>query len=320
MTAPRIISETGLLSALPMAAAIDALRAALRAGTDPESDPPRTIVPVEHGQLLLMPAHRNRYAGVKIATVAPDNPGAGLPRVQGQYLLFDAPTLTPVALLDGIALTTVRTAAVSALAADLLAAPDARRLVVFGTGPQARGHLDALRVVRPLTHVTVVGRTPANVERFVEAARRDTGLTVEPGDPTAVATADLVACCTTARTPLFDGTLLAPHTTVMAVGSHERDSREVDSATVRRCTVVVESRAAAAREAGDLIPELDSGRLDPTSLVPLADLATGVATADPARPRFFKSVGMAWEDLAVAGAAYEAAEEDGRSGPSAGIG
>ncbi|MFJ9413617.1 ornithine cyclodeaminase family protein [Streptomyces sp. NPDC101227] len=318
MTATRIISENGLLRALPMAAAIDALRAALRSGTDPESDPPRTIVPVEHGQLLLMPAHRNRYAGVKIATVAPDNPAAGLPRVQGQYLLFDAPTLAPLALLDGIALTTVRTAAVSALAADMLAAPDARHLVVFGTGPQAHRHLEALRVVRPLTRVTVVGRTPANVGRFVEAARRDTGLDVGPGDPSAVATADLVACCTTARTPLFDGTLLMPHATVMAVGSHERGSREVDSATVRGCTVVVESRSAAVREAGDLIPDLDSGHLDRESLVPLADLATGAATADPARPRLFKSVGMAWEDLAVAGAAYEAAEEEHSAPPAHG--
>ncbi|WP_043262941.1 ornithine cyclodeaminase family protein [Streptomyces sp. CT34] len=303
---PRIIDEPGLLHALPMAVAIDALRAALRDGPDPEADPPRTIVPVEHGQLLLMPAHRSRYAGVKVATVAPDNPAAGLPRVQGQYLLFDAVTLTPVALLDGIALTTVRTSAVSALAADLLAVPEAGRLVVFGTGPQARGHLDALRVVRPLTHVTVVGRTPAHVERFVEAARRDTGLTVEAGDPSAVADADLVACCTTARTPLFDGALLPSHATVTAVGSHERGSREVDGATVLGSTVVVESRAAAAREAGDLIPELDSGRLAQEALVTLADLASGAAVAAPDRPRLFKSVGMAWEDLAIAGAAYEA--------------
>ncbi|MEU7177494.1 MULTISPECIES: ornithine cyclodeaminase [Streptomyces] len=311
MTAPRTIDGAALRRALPMAAAIGALRAALRDGTDPESDPPRTVVPVEHGQLLLMPAHRRRSAGVKIATVAPANPAAGLARVQGRYLLFDAPTLSPLALLDGIELTTVRTAAVSALAVDLLAGPEAGHLVLFGTGPQARGHLDALRVVRPLTRVTVVGRTPAHVERFAETARRDTGLPVAPGDPSAVATADLVACCTTARTPLFDGALLAPHATVTAVGSHEPDAREVDSGTVRRCTVVVESRAAAVREAGDLIPELAAGRLDRAALIPLADLATGAATVDRTRPRLFKSVGMAWEDLVVAGAAYEAdAAED----------
>ncbi|MFE7664080.1 ornithine cyclodeaminase family protein [Streptomyces celluloflavus] len=306
MTAPRTIDGAALRRALPMAAAIGALRAALRDGTDPESDPPRTVVPVEHGQLLLMPAHRRRYAGVKIATVAPANPAAGLPRVQGRYLLFDAPTLSPLALLDGIELTTVRTAAVSALAVDLLAGPEAGHLVLFGTGPQARGHLDALRVVRPLTRVTVVGRTPAHVERFAETARRDTGLPVAPGDPSAVATADLVACCTTARAPLFDGALLAPHATVTAVGSHEPDAREVDGVTVRRCAIVVESRAAAVREAGDLIPELAAGRLDRAALIPLADLATGAATVDRARPRLFKSVGMAWEDLVVAGAAYEA--------------
>ncbi|KUL38465.1 ornithine cyclodeaminase [Streptomyces sp. NRRL F-4489] len=304
---PRTLDAATLLRTLPMAAAVDALRAALRTGADPEADPPRTVLPVARGQLLLMPAHRDRYAGVKIATVAPDNPAAGLPRVQGQYLLFDAATLAPLALLDGIALTTVRTAALSALAADLLAVPDAGHLVLFGTGPQARGHLDALRAVRPLTRVTVVGRTPAHVERFVSQARADTGLAVAAGEPSAVAEADLVACCTTATRPLFDGALLPPHATVTAVGSHERGSREVDGTTVRRSTVVVESRAAAAREAGDLIPELESGRLAPEAMIPLVALATGAATADPGRPRLFKSVGMAWEDLAVAGAAYEAA-------------
>nr|WP_046502623.1 ornithine cyclodeaminase [Streptomyces odonnellii] len=298
---------------MPMASAVEALRRALRGGLDPESDPPRTVVPVAYGQLLLMPAHQRRYAGVKIATVAPGNPAAGRPRVQGQYLLLDAPTLTPLALLDGGALTTVRTAAVSALAADHLAEPGAGHLVLFGTGPQARGHLDALRSVRPLNRVTVVGRTPGRAAEFIETARRETGLDIGPGVPADVAGADLVACCTTARAPLFDGALLPPRVTVIAVGSHEPDAREVDPATVHRSTVVVESRAAAVREAGDLIPELADGSIGPDSLVPLADLVNGTVPVDGRRPRLFKSVGMAWEDLVVASAVHEAISEgDGK--------
>ncbi|MER7660206.1 MULTISPECIES: ornithine cyclodeaminase family protein [unclassified Streptomyces] len=292
-------------AALPLASAIAAIQKALRDGLDPESDPARSVVPVEHGQLLLMPSHAARYAGVKIASVAPANPGRGLPRVQGSYLLLDAETLGPVAVLDGIALTAVRTAAVSAAAADLLAVPGAERLVVFGTGPQAHSHVEALRAIRPLRHITIVGRDPERLARFVgqyEAA----DVVVEAGTADAVAGADLVACCTTARTPLFDGSALPARSTVVAVGSHELDAREVDDETVRRSTVVVEARTAAFREAGDVVLAVESGALDPDELVTFAGLARGEAGVDHSRPRLFKSVGMAWEDLVLAGVAYEA--------------
>ena len=299
-----VIGAAEVRAALPVAAAVAAIQNALRTGLDPETDPARTVVPVNHGQLLIMPSHSHRYAGVKIATVAPGNPVLGLPRIQGNYLLFDAATLSPLAVLDGVALTAVRTAAVSAAAADLLAVPDAARLVVFGTGPQAHSHIEALRAVRPVRRVTVVGRDRDRLATFLEQYR-DAGLTVEAGMPDAVGEADLVACCTTARTPLFDGASLPAHATVVAVGSHEPEAREVDDEAVRRSTVVVEARGAALREAGDVILAVQSGALDPDSLVTLANLARGTARADDARPRLFKSVGMAWEDLVVASVAYE---------------
>ncbi|WP_421106116.1 ornithine cyclodeaminase family protein [Streptomyces sp. NEAU-S77] len=319
----KIIDAASVAAALPMRAAIRALQQALRDGLDPEADPPRAVVPVDHGQLLLMPAEgrspRGRaYAGVKMATVAPDNPARGLPRIQGQYLLLDAEPLTPLALLDGVALTNLRTAAVSAAAADLLAPPDASRLVLFGGGPQAHSHLAALRAIRPLTEVTVVGRTPERARQLVEGFPETAGVRVVAGEPDAVADADLIACCTTARTPLFDGTLLPPHATVLAVGSHEPGAREVDDHTVRHATVVVESRAAATREAGDLIQVIDRGLLDPAQLLPLADLirtTPGGPAAASGRPRLFKSVGMAWEDLVIAGTVHEA-HEAGLSGES----
>ncbi|MFI1393614.1 ornithine cyclodeaminase family protein [Streptomyces sp. NPDC020681] len=291
-------------AALPMGTLITALQEALRAGLDPEADPARAVVPVEHGQLLLMPSHSFRHAGVKIATVAPGNATLGLPRIQGSYLLLDARTLTPLAVLDGVALTAIRTAAVSAAAADLLAVPEAERLVVFGTGPQAHSHIEALCTVRELRHITVVGRDPARLANFLRQYG-DSGPAVEAGTPDAVDRADLVACCTTARTPLFDGSALPAHATVVAVGSHEPEAREVDDETVRRSTVVVEARGAALREAGDVIQAVASGALDPDWLVGLADLARGTVVADGSRPRLFKSVGMAWEDLVAAGVAYD---------------
>lgn len=284
-----------------MEAAIGALRASLLGGLDPEAGPPRSAVPVPRGQLLLMPAHWGSYAGVKVVSVAPGNPARDLPRIQGNYLLLDGETLTPLALLDGIALTDVRTAAVSAVAADALAEPEASRLVLFGTGPQARSHVEALRCVRPIREVVVVGRNAERTRAFADEVGARVG---RAGD---VAHADLVACCTTARTPLFDGSLLPAHATVVAVGSHEPDAREVDETAVARSTVVVEAVSAALREAGDIVLALHAGACDADSLVGIADLVRGRARLPTGRPRLFKSVGMAWQDLVVAAAHFEAA-------------
>jgi ornithine cyclodeaminase len=273
--------------------AIDALDTALVAGFDPATDPARSIVPTPAGQILLMPSSIGPFAGVKLVTVAPSNASVGLPRIQGVYVLLDGATLSPLALLDGIALTAVRTPAVSAVAVRRLSPLFAGRLLVFGTGPQAYGHVLAMQVIRPISEVVVVGRSgvPSFVERVASL-----DIPARPGTPSDVARADIICCCTTAREPLFDSSLLAPHATVVAVGSHEPDTREVDTGLVHRATVVVEDRATALREAGDIVQG------QPSELATLADLAQGRVPVDPDRPRLFKSTGMAWEDLVVAAA------------------
>jgi ornithine cyclodeaminase/alanine dehydrogenase-like protein (mu-crystallin family) len=131
--------------------------------------------------------------------------------------------------------------------------------------------------------VDVVGREGRDVDDLVSAA-------------------DLICCCTTAREPLFDGELVPDRATVVAIGSHEPDAREVDDALARRATVVVESRTSALREAGDVIAAIASSALDEHELVTLAELVKGQAAPDPGRPRLFKSTGMAWEDAVVAAA------------------
>lgn len=258
------------LAGVSVVEAADALEAALAGGLDLEAAPPRAIVPVGEGDLLVMPAAVGAHAAVKLVTVGPREP-----RVQGVCVLFDASTLAPVALVDGIALTNLRTAAVSALAVRRLAAPDTRRLLVYGRGPQGQAHAEGVRAIRPIEHADLVGREGAPDEL--------------------VAAADIICCCTTAREPLFDGALVADHACVVAIGSHEPSAREVDSELVGRSTVVVESRTAALREAGDVI----AAGLGPGQLITLSELVAGVGVpAD--RPRLFKSVGMAWEDTVVA--------------------
>ncbi|MFG2823243.1 ornithine cyclodeaminase family protein [Kitasatospora sp. NPDC048365] len=281
-------------------AAVAALERVLLDGLDPERCPQRSTVPVPAGELLLMPAATERYAGVKIAGVAPANPARGLPRITGSYLLLDGPTLQPLALLDGAALTALRTPAVTAVALRRLAAPGTGHLVLFGAGPQAYGHLDVLRAVLPLAELTVVARSAGPAERLVEYAA-SLGLKARTGGPEAVAAADAVVCCTTARTPLFDGALVPDHAVVAAVGSHEPEAREVDAVLVGRAARYVEARTVALREAGDLIQAGAAA----DSLANLSELVTGEAVVPHNRPRFFKSVGMAWQDLAVAAAQYE---------------
>ncbi|MFD8631337.1 ornithine cyclodeaminase family protein [Streptomyces sp. NPDC059533] len=300
---------------LTPAGAADALAATLLGGLDPEGCPQRSAIAVPGGgELLLMPAASATYAGVKIAGVAPGNPARGLPRITGSYLLLDGPTLNPLALLDGAALTALRTPAVSALALRYLA-PAGRplRLVLFGSGPQAYGHLEAVLAVRELAEAVVVARNPGGAERLAAHARR-LGHRARTGTPKDVADADLVVCCTTAREPLFDGSLVRPGATVVAVGSHEPTARETDTALVRRAAVYVESRAAALREAGDLLVPEAEGAIGPGHITgTLADLVAGRMTpgGPQSSPQLFKSVGMAWEDLAVAVALFEAAGASG---------
>ena len=304
-TTPAWFSAADVFARLSFAAAIDAVQDELRRGLDPAADFARSVLPVEHGQLLLMPSQSADFVGIKIASIAPGNPLLGKERIQGCYVLMDAETLTPVALMDAAAVTPLRTPAVSAAAADFLASTEADHLVIFGSGPQAWGHAQAIAAIRPITRVTIVGRDETRADTLARRLERP-GLSVRAGTVADVRHAGVVVCATTARSPVFDGSLLAEDTCVIAVGSHEPAARELDSALMQRSQVVVEDEAVALRENGTVIMARDEGLLDPALLVPLRDIVTGAVAVDNTRPRVFTSSGMSWEDLAVATAVYRA--------------
>jgi ornithine cyclodeaminase/alanine dehydrogenase-like protein (mu-crystallin family) len=306
MTLPRIGADQ-LNELLPMTEAIDALETSFAAERLPEA-PLRTHLDAGPGDLLVMPAVGEQGAGVKIVTVTPPNPSRGLPLIHGVYVLFAPDTLEPLAVLDGAALTGLRTAAVSGLATRHLARADARRLVVFGAGTQARTHLDAMLAVRPIERVVVVSRSAAPAERLAAEAR-ERGVEAAVGTPDDVTDADVVCTCTTSAEPVFDGSLLPEGAHVNAVGSYQPHTREVDTEVVRRARVVVETREAALEEAGDLLIPIGEGVMGRDHVVAdLAELVRGarVRTSD-ADVTLFKSVGVAFEDLAVARAAVERA-------------
>lgn len=318
-TGPAWVEGAELAVLLPVADAVAVLARSLAAtatgtGTGRPPDPDRTVLGLAAGQLLLMPASGPDAAGaavgVKVTSVAPGNPALGRPRVQGVYVLLDAGTLTPTLLADAAALTTLRTSALSAVAVDHLAVPDAGRLVVFGSGPQAGAHVAAVRAVRPVREVVVVGRDHARAAALADALRRGavlggehlsgSGVDARVGTAGDVAGADVVVCATSAAEPLLAAGAVADHACVVAVGSHEPHRRELPGALLGRATVVVEDGATALREAGDVVLAVAEGHLDPATLVALADVVAGRVHPPVDRPRVFKSVGMAWEDLVVA--------------------
>ncbi|MDN5761810.1 MAG: ornithine cyclodeaminase family protein [Microlunatus sp.] len=287
---------------LGWAGAVSAVERAMLGGLDPAGALSRSIVELGHGQLLTMPAETDTAVGVKLTTLAPDNPAQGRPRVQALYVLYDPATLTPVALIDGTALTTLRTPAVSAVAVKYLARSDATTMVVFGSGPQAWGHVEALRAVLPVSEVVVVGRDPDRTRQLVERLGRS-GLSASGGDADAVGTADVVVCATTAAEPVFDGSALRKDACVVAVGSHQPSVRELDDTVMGRAErIVVETTEAAVREAGDVILAIESGVISASDLM---DLAVAVRSPRPTGLSVFKGVGMGWQDLVVAEAVAE---------------
>jgi ornithine cyclodeaminase/alanine dehydrogenase-like protein (mu-crystallin family) len=293
-------------------AAVDTITGALRRGADPATDPARVITPLSRGQFLLMPSEVDRYAGVKVATVAPNNPSRSLPRIQALYLLFDSETLTPSAILDGSALTSLRTPAVSiaALSPFLATSASPLRVVLFGAGPQAVAHLDTLlsylRGRRSVAAATYVVRRPADttLPAHEGVSARIFGIGSDEAQAE-LAAADVVMCATSASEPLFDSSVLKDSALVVAIGSHEPHAREIDAALCARAQVIVEDIDTALRESGDIILAIAEGALRSDELIPLKSILDGSRPLETDRPVFFKSSGMSWEDLVVASAIHE---------------
>ncbi len=311
----RLLRAADLALVCPMADAISAVAegfAALSGGQ--ASVPVRLSVPLRNdGTVLTMPAAlagASSYS-VKVVSVAPRNVLAGRPVVMGTVLLGDAVTGELLALIDGTALTALRTGAAGGVAARELSRSTANRVALFGAGAQARAQLLALAAVRAITRVSVVTRDPAHAAALRAWAVRERTLSsvaIHPAAPKdAVADADIVVTATTSPTPVFQGAWLRPGAHVTAVGSFSPQTRELDDETLRGATLVVDQRAAALAEAGEL-----RGRSG-DDVVELGEILSGRAPGrvDDAHRTVFKSVGNAIQDLVVAARAYERARAQG---------
>ncbi len=310
----RILSAADVEGALDWDGLVERLRRAFRRGAE---------VPVRHhheianpggpeGTLLLMPAWQTgQHIGIKVATIFPDNDARGLPSVMGAYLLLDAKSGAPIALIDGPMLTVKRTAAASALASSYLSRPDCERFLMIGTGSLAPYLIMAHASVRPICNVLIWGRSPDKAARLAKRLDRPDFRVAATDDLEAAARgAHVISCATLSKDPLVRGDWLQPGQHLDLVGAFRPDMRESDDTAIRRARVFVDTRDGALAEAGDIVQPIESGVLDPDDVAgDLFDLTRG----ERAGRRFydqitlFKSVGTALEDLAAAELAAERA-------------
>jgi ornithine cyclodeaminase len=251
-------------------------------------------------------------AVAKIGSVNPGNATAGLPSVNATVIALDPVTGVPVAMLDGTAVTTVRTAAGSAVAVDALAVADADGLGLIGSGTQARAHARAIARARPLRRVSIWSPSRENRERAAADLSTELGIGVRPVSSAqeAVDGMAIVTTCTISREPVLRGAWLAPGCTVVSVGSFEPDRAEVDAEVIRRAaTVVVDDVATAVGHAGPVVTALADGMLAAEDLVPLGAVLAGdrVGRTTASDVVFYNSVGLGVQDAAAAWAVIRAA-------------
>ncbi len=270
------------------------------------------------GDAAMQPRVRTEAGHTKLSTMGAVIPAMGVAgakvytTIAGRFsfvvLLFDANDGRLLATFDAAALTELRTAAVTALAARHLARPDARCLAVFGTGVQAGAHARALSQALPLEEVRVVSRGDAGA--FVRRIAADTGLRVAQHAPrSALEGAEVIVTATRATRPLFAAVDVPPGCFIAAVGATRPDIAEIDAETIGRCDIVaVESVEQCRAEAGDLLLAEAAGRFAWSRAVPLADLVAGRhpgRTSEQALT-MFESVGVGLEDVAIAATAWRA--------------
>ena len=308
---------------LPYAECADVMRQALAGLARGEVQQPlRTVVRLRGaaGFMGLMPAYSPGAGyGLKALVITPGNPAVGKDAHQGGVLLFDVHTGEPLALVNASAITEIRTAAVSAVATGLLAAPGAAELAIIGTGVQGRSHAHAIAATRPLTGIRLAGRDLARTRAVAAELAGQLGLPVSAHADVseAVAGAGIVVTATTSAEPVLRREWLAPGAHVNAVGSCVPSARELDTATMAEAAIFADSRESVRNEAGDYLLAEREGVVNPVR----AELGELIAGTAPGRAgddeiTVFESLGVAAEDLAAASYLYEKAARLGAGTPA----
>jgi ornithine cyclodeaminase len=318
-----VLSASDVHEALSPADCVAAMRSVLAALAAGEAQQPlRTVVQPAGaaGLIAFMPSFtaspQPRY-GVKALCITPSNPAAGLDAHQGVVLLSAGETGEPLALLNASAVTEIRTAAVSVLATELLAPPDARVLAVIGTGVQARAHIRAFDEARQLTAIRVAGRDLARAGQLAADVRTRAPVTACASAQEAVAGADIIVTATSSAVPVLRREWIKSGAHINAVGACLPHTRELDTATVADGVLFADRRDSLLAESGDYVLAAAGGVVGPDHIrAELGELLLGTAAGrgDPEEITVFESLGLAVEDLAAAERAYQTAVAAGTIG------
>ena len=307
---PKLLTEADVRAALKMPALIEAMEGALAAfSAGRVTQPVRTVLEVgaDRNYCGVMPASVDdeKAVGAKLVTVYHANHARGLASHQATIVLLDHATGELVALLDGRYITEARTAAVSAVSVRHLANTDAPVLAILGSGVQAGSHLEAIRHVRYLAEVRVWSPTAAHREAFAREQQKLTGLPIRACATASEAAhgASIIVLATASKTPVLDSVDVADGAHICAVGACRPDQREMGSALFARARVFVDSRAAALKEAGEVLIPIAEGCVDESHV--LGELGQVVSGAVTGRTHakdvtIFKSLGLAVEDVIAA--------------------
>jgi ornithine cyclodeaminase/alanine dehydrogenase-like protein (mu-crystallin family) len=320
-----VLAADDVAKLLPMPDCIQVMRDALAALARGKALVPLRMVmrmPDASGFLGVMPGQidadggRDGALGMKAVSVFPGNASRGIDTHQGAVLLFESDTGRLAALMDGATITAIRTAAVSGVATELLARPDASELAILGAGVQARTHLDAIAEVRPLRRVRVWSRNPEHTAELVNAsaARYPASIEAVPSAEAAVRGADVVATVTASPQPVLQRAWVKAGAHINAVGSSIPTTREIDTATMTAARLFVDRRESALNEAGDVLIAMREGAFTADHIQ--AELGDVIIGSDPGRRSeveltVFKSLGLAVEDVAAAAFILKRAQETG---------
>ena len=258
--------------------------------------------------LLLMPSwEAGENLGVKIVTVSPDNGKYDLPSVHGLYILFDAQTGQPKSMIDGKSMTAKRTAAASALASSYLSNPDAKSLLMVGTGALSVNLIEAHCSQRPIEHVLIWGRSQEKANGVAECVQKRLSdsmrIDVINNLDQSISEADIISCATLSPTPLIKGELLRPGQHIDLVGSYKKDTREANDAVLQCSTIFVDTFQGGLKESGDIVIPLERGVIARKDIVAdLYNLSRNEHSGRTSKEEItvFKSVGHASEDLIAA--------------------
>lgn len=305
----KILLEEDIRQRLDMRKAIELMREAfLQISGGAATVPVRSALETEesNGRVLFMPAYSPGYAlfGLKMVSVFPQNPKVNRPSIQGKMLVMEASHGTPVGLLDAEYLTALRTGAASGYATSLLANPGSSVMAIFGTGTQAYTQVAAVRCVCNIKKLLVYGTSLAKAEGFCKKISSLYDMQCEaPSGLTALKEADVICTATTSTHPVFKLEDVKPGVHINGIGSFKPEIREIPADVICQSVLIVDQRAAALSEAGDLIIPIKEGLIGSGHIhAELGEVASGAKAGrtDANQITVFKSVGNAIQDLAMA--------------------